>query len=839
MFEHGKSGGIGGGGAAPGLAARKTASSEPAWLFAVDSRRPCPDPRQGSQPSDWELWLGKRSGRQKLAVIAAVAGIYFVTGKAGLALAQASGNMSLVWPATGLAIAALLLLGPAVWPAIAAGALLVGITTSRNLPVALAISAGNTLEAVLGTWLICRMAGGWRAFERSQHIFRFCLVTGCLAAPVSATLGAFGLCLGGLAPWSHYAALWAHWWLGDTVSAITIAPLIVLMATQPAPRWSGNQFTEAALLFGGLFVVSGILFIGLIPSIAETYPLTFLYIPFLFWTAFRFGPREAAVATLIISGLAICGTLQGTGRFSALPPGQALALAEVFLGVVALTTLAVAASASEGKRVKALASQLAAIVESSYDAIIGKALDGTIVSWNQGAERLYGYSAAEAIGRHISMLAPGADCDHTERILESIRRDEPVQPFETVRRRKDGSLVDISLSLSPVRDAQGNIIGASSISRDITEHKRTEAALVEANDKLKAWLNQVEQHAHEIILLNQMSNLLQISLSEEEAAGVIRQFVEKLFPGDSGAVCLRQESLDVVETMCSWGAYPPAEQVFSRHDCWALRHGQLHAVSNAQLDIICPHWYDDPWPASALCVPMMAQGEWLGVLLLRRPAVQAAEGASGPARASVTREQLAMTVAGHIGLAIANLRLRESLRSQSIRDALTGLYNRRYLNEALEREIRRAARSRRQLAVILLDVDGFKGVNDTYGHEAGDAFLRELGAFLQKRVREEDVACSYGGDEFVIVLTETSLETARKRARQLREGIKGLSISHRGQYLAPPTISLGAALYPEHGASADELLRTADDALYKAKARGRDCLVISSEVAVQTRPRTA
>jgi diguanylate cyclase (GGDEF)-like protein len=226
---------------------------------------------------------------------------------------------------------------------------------------------------------------------------------------------------------------------------------------------------------------------------------------------------------------------------------------------------------------------------------------------------------------------------------------------------------------------------------------------------------------------------------------------------------------------------------------------------------------------------MMAQGESLGVLLLRRPAAAAAGPGHAPAHPGVSRKELAVTVAGHIALALANLRLRESLRSQSIRDSLTGLYNRRYLNEALEREIRRAARTRRQLAVLLLDVDNFKGLNDSSGHEAGDAFLRALGAFLQQRVREEDVACRYGGDEFVILLTETSLETAKKRARQLREGIKSLSVAHRGRYLTPPTVSLGAALYPDHGASGDELIRAADEALYKAKARGRDCLVISSE----------
>jgi diguanylate cyclase (GGDEF)-like protein len=259
-----------------------------------------------------------------------------------------------------------------------------------------------------------------------------------------------------------------------------------------------------------------------------------------------------------------------------------------------------------------------------------------------------------------------------------------------------------------------------------------------------------------------------------------------------------------------------------------LRHGQVHAVTNARLDIVCPHWTHGPWPANSLCVPMMAQGDSLGCLLLRRPAVLPVESSAVQTRSTISREQLAVTVASHIALALANLRLRESLRLQSIRDSLTGLYNRRYLNEVLEREVRRAARGQRHLAVILLDVDGFKGLNDAYGHEAGDTFLRELGAFLQKRVREEDVACRYGGDEFVIILTETSLETARRRARQLREGIKTLTVPHRGQYLTPPTVSMGAALYPDHGSSADELIRAADDALYKAKARGRDCIVVSS-----------
>ncbi len=761
-----------------------------AWLSGIPFRVPGKQVRlaQSHDAAYPEIWLERRNVWQRVAILALLTGVYFVAGKAGLMLANQNVSVSLVWPATGVAIAALLLLGQRAWPAIAIGAFLVNLTTTGFLVSSIGIATGNTLEALAGAWLVRRWAHGWRAFERAQDILRFAFLGGFVATMVSATIGVLTLCLAGLAPWAESLVLWTNWWLGDGVGAVVMTPVIVLLATQPRPRWTMRQWIEAGMLFSSLSAISAILFGGMLLTVGENYPLTFVCIPFLFWTAFRFGPREASLTTLIIASLAIAGTVQGEGRFSELPHDQSLMLVQAFLGIVALTTLGVAASVSESKRLEALASQLAAIVESSYDAIIGKTIDGTIVSWNHGAERMYGYSAGEAIGQSISMLSPSYGTDEVSRSLQKIARGESVEPFETVRRRKDGSLADISLALSPVRDAHGGIIAASAISRDISDQKRTEAALVEANDKLKGWLNQLEQETHEITLLNQMSHLLQTSLSEDEIGAVIRQFAQRLFPGDSGAVCVRSGSAELVETICTWGSPRPAEQVFNRRDCWALRHGQLHAVTDARVDIICPHWTRGPWPANSLCVPMMAQGESLGVLLLRRPAVLPVESGAVQTRSTISREQLAMSVASHIALALANLRLRESLRLESIRDSLTGLYNRRYLNEVLDREVRRAARGQRQLAVVLLDVDGFKGLNDTYGHEAGDTFLRELGAFLQKRVREEDVACRYGGDEFVILLAETSLDTAAgARAAASRR--------HQDAHRAAPR----AVPHPSHG----------------------------------------
>jgi diguanylate cyclase (GGDEF)-like protein len=199
-------------------------------------------------------------------------------------------------------------------------------------------------------------------------------------------------------------------------------------------------------------------------------------------------------------------------------------------------------------------------------------------------------------------------------------------------------------------------------------------------------------------------------------------------------------------------------------------------------------------------------------------------------RLTETKQRLAVTAAGHIALALANLRLRETLRMQSIRDPLTGLFNRRYMEESLARELRRAARNQRKLGAIMLDLDHFKRFNDTFGHEAGDALLRELGGFLRTRTRREDIACRYGGEEFVVILPEASIEATRQRAERLREEFKHLNVQHRGRSLGAVTLSLGVAVFPEHASTVEDIMRSADRALYRAKAEGRDRVVLGESI---------
>jgi diguanylate cyclase (GGDEF)-like protein len=313
-----------------------------------------------------------------------------------------------------------------------------------------------------------------------------------------------------------------------------------------------------------------------------------------------------------------------------------------------------------------------------------------------------------------------------------------------------------------------------------------------------------------------MGDELQSCMTVAEAYAVIADAARHLFAEEAGALCVLSASRNVVEAVVVWGP-ASGEQVFAPDDCWGLRRGRPHLVEDPSSRLRCRH-LDHPAPATYLCVPMMAQGEALGVLHIQH---------SAPGHFTEPRQQLVQTVADSVALALANLNLRETLRQQSIRDALTGLFNRRYLEETLEREVRRVTRAQSPLGLIMLDLDHFKRFNDSFGHEAGDAVLRELGVYLTGQVRGEDIVCRYGGEEFLLVLPEASLEVTRQRAEQLREGIKHLHVHHMGQALGPLMLSLGVAGYPDHGLTATTLVRAADAALYRAKREGRDRVMVA------------
>ena len=324
-------------------------------------------------------------------------------------------------------------------------------------------------------------------------------------------------------------------------------------------------------------------------------------------------------------------------------------------------------------------------------------------------------------------------------------------------------------------------------------------------------------------LMAELSDMLQSCLSSAEAYPIIASSAELLMPNSSGALCILSNSRNAVEMVASWKSPALRDSVFAPEDCWALRRGRIHAASDESSALSCVH-VAQPRPKHSLCVPMMAHGETLGLLTVQTTRDQNDESVFG---SDESIEQLAKTLAEQASLALANLKLREVLRTQSIRDPLTNLYNRRYMEESLDRELSRAVRKHTPLSLMLIDVDHFKRFNDTFGHEAGDIVLRSLGHLLQSQLRSEDIVCRFGGEEFVVILPDAPLDGARQRGEQLREATKELITEFRGQTLGRVTLSIGISTFPAHGGTGATLVEAADAALYRAKKEGRDCVVLA------------
>ncbi|MBA2238409.1 MAG: sensor domain-containing diguanylate cyclase [Lysobacter sp.] len=312
------------------------------------------------------------------------------------------------------------------------------------------------------------------------------------------------------------------------------------------------------------------------------------------------------------------------------------------------------------------------------------------------------------------------------------------------------------------------------------------------------------------------AGLLQSCNSSEEAANVTGHVISELLPSSGGRCYLLRASQNLAETVCRFGDESIATaNLLQPEQCWALRRGQPHRTDPQHGHVRCDHL--DPLASMAalwtICLPLMAQGASLGMLHVSARMEDVDADADSAALEAVAEQ---------LSLALANLQLRDTLRVQSIRDPLTGLFNRRYLEENLLREVQRCDRRGLPLPVLMLDVDHFKRFNDQHGHAAGDALLSKIGHTLASMTRTEDIACRYGGEEFTIVLPETGAADARHRAEDIRAAIGSTTVQYMRQSLGPNTASIGVATFPADGDDPDRLLAVADAALYRAKAAGRN-----------------
>jgi len=396
-------------------------------------------------------------------------------------------------------------------------------------------------------------------------------------------------------------------------------------------------------------------------------------------------------------------------------------------------------------------------------------------------------------------------------------------------RNKNGKIVWIEHICRPVIDKNGMFLGYRANNRDITDRKQAETKLQEANQKMGVWVSELEERTADMSQLIEMGEQLQICQTVEEACAISAQYIQKICPSSQGALYLISPSKDLAEAVNMWGDSPSTEKVFMPLNCWAVRSGRPHLVDGSHPGLLCGH-ITGPSDGQYLCVPMMDHDEAIGILHLNHTAPEQEQQKSTGKMCSEHKTQLALAVADHIALALSNLRMRETLHQQAIRDMLTGLFNRRYMEESLARELSRAEREKKPVGVIMFDIDHFKDFNDLFGHAGGDALLRKLGAFLNNHTRRGDIVSRYGGEEFVYVLPGASLEETRLRAEDLRQGVTELRVFHLGEPLGKITISFGVAVFPEHGLTSEAILKSADTALYRAKNEGRDRVVVASTI---------
>lgn len=433
---------------------------------------------------------------KKFMKILGIALAYALAGKWGLRLAFVNASATAVWAPTGIALAALLVFGVDFWPGVLLGAFLVNIATAGTVATSCGIAAGNTLEVVLGAFLVNRFAHGRSAFNEPHDIFKFTLLAGILSTTVSATVGVTSLALGGFASWNTFGNVWLTWWLGDMSGALMIAPLLVLWSSPYHPRWERSQLPELGLLLAALLIFGEIVFGGYFQKVLVNYPLDYLYIPLVVWAAYRFGEREAMTASVLLLGMAIWGTLHGFGPFVRPSPNASLLLMQTFMMIVTFTGLVLAVMVSRHKESeeedRRKAEEALDASESRYRQLLESNIVGfMIVNWegqlldaNDAFLRLLGYTRQDLKAGRIggNSLTPEEYRPLDEWMRAKLLDTGVCPPVEKEYFRKDGSRVAVLVGVVFHPEPEEHLV---CLVMDASERRLAMAALQRAYDEME------------------------------------------------------------------------------------------------------------------------------------------------------------------------------------------------------------------------------------------------------------------------------------------------------------------------------------------------------------------
>lgn len=458
------------------------------------------------------------------------------------------------------------------------------------------------------------------------------------------------------------------------------------------------------------------------------------------------------------------------------------------------------------------------IVETAGEGVWQLDEQGRTTLANEAMARMLGSSAEQLLGRSLFDFVDEADRPAAQAVLHSPTGHDS-ERHQLRLRRADGHEVWAEISTCAMADADGRPAGTLAMVTNATERRRRDEELRATNAQLRSMVLDLERHKSDMAHIAELNELLQSARTELEAFDVIRAAAAQLFADSAGGFAVAGEGEDM-RVVGAWGPSGLLPERYQRSDCWAIRRGGRH-LHGPQDGIRCSH--QPPAQGGAtLCTPLYVEGELIGVLHLHSDNPPEVLGESVRQRAEVFGEV--------VKLGLSNLRLRDSLREQALRDVLTGLPNRRLFDEALPRELLRCLRSAEPLTVAVVDVDHFKRFNDSYGHDAGDAVLRVVAQVLSESIRSSDLACRYGGDEFMCLLPGMTAADAKARFEQalLRMAQMAGQAGVPGEII---TFTVGLASAPDSGGDVATLRRAADAALYVAKEKGRNGVEVASPLA--------
>ncbi|VEG92162.1 GGDEF domain-containing protein [Legionella spiritensis] len=442
--------------------------------------------------------------------------------------------------------------------------------------------------------------------------------------------------------------------------------------------------------------------------------------------------------------------------------------------------------------------------------------EGNCVHANRTMLEMLGYSADELNHKNVLDITHPDDIAMTKDSMKKLILGElRISHLEKRYIRKDGGVIWAMVSVSLIRDEEGKPLNFITQMKDVSERVQNEEKMRQLNEKTIATLNELRLLEHDESLLNKLNRSLQVCITPEEAYPRIDLIARDLFPDLSGGLAVYNESLNQLETVIQWGNDQLMEKRFFPVDCFAIREATTNIVDDPKKTVPCNHYIASP-QGGYIGLPLMVQNALIGVIHLLAPKGE---------KLTQHQQDVSISFGNIVKLALANINLRTSLSELSLHDPLTNLYNRRYLNDILSRELIRIAREKSILCVAMLDIDNFKKFNDTYSHLAGDEALKVIGQLLRKSFRDSDISFRFGGEEFVVVLLNTTLNHAMNKMQEFRETLKNTPIFYKSTCVSPITVSIGVSEAPRHGATIDDIIKAADHALYAAKRAGKDRVI--------------